>query len=168
MSHQRSAIQHAKRSKPEHTARQSAQLVSANLSLIGTDWRAEELQRFINSAHGKLGLNLDNICKHLDLGVSGSYGARLFKKHTGLGIREYAKRKRLALAAHQLANTTLSVKEIAADLGYRSQTDLSRQFRQLFQLNPRRYRDVYRRATPQLSELDRSPEHDLFEKRSGL
>ncbi len=145
MTHQPPTIQHRGILKPvlERPSQRSV-LTPPNSLSIDVDWRVEKLQHFINTAHGKLGWNLDRICKQLDLGVSGSHGARLFKKHVGLGVREYAKRKRLALAADKLKTTTLSVKEIAADLGYMSQTDLSRQFKQLFWLTPTEFRIAHR------------------------
>lgn len=126
--------------------------LSAQPSMISsfpprTDWRVERLQRFINGEHGKLGWNLDRLCKQLDLGVSGSQGAKLFRKHMGIGIREYSKRERLAAAAEKLGTTSLSVKEISADLGYRNQTDFWRQFRQLFFLNPTEFRIAYRQRS---------------------
>jgi len=110
------------------------------------DWRVQRLELFVNRVHGRLGWNLDVLCRQLGLGISGSHGARLFKKQTGLGFREYSKRRRLAVAADQLEKTSLSVKEIAADLGYKSQTDLSRQFRNIFGLNPTDFRMAHHRA----------------------
>ena len=122
---------------------------TSNSSLIGLDWRVEKLQHFINTEHGKLGWSLDSVCKQLDMGFSGSHAARLFKKQIGLGVREYTKRKRLAVAADKLKTTTLSIKEIAADLGYKSQSDLSRQFKRLFRLNPTEFRIAHRQASCQ-------------------
>ena len=148
MIYQPPKLQHRGILKPvlERLARQSFQLTPANSSSTRVDWRVERLQQFINTAHGKLGWNLNDICKQLDLGISGSHGARLFKKHVGLGIREYATRTRLAAATDKLKTTTLSIKEIAADLGYRSQTDLSRQFKQWFCLSPTEFRIAHRQA----------------------
>lgn len=170
MIYQPPKIQHCGALKPvlDLLIRQSLQLVPPNPSVIRVDWRVERLQRFINAAHGKLGWNLNSICKQLDLGVSGSHGARLFKKHTGLGIREYSKRKRLAVAADKLKTTTLSIKEIAADLGYKSQTDLSRQFKQLFCLNPTEFRITLRQATHySLNVTQDSWQDPLLQAKSG-
>lgn len=111
------------------------------------DWRVRRLLAFIDSQHGKLGSNLDHICAQLDLAVSGPHGAKLFKRHTGIGIREYAKTKRLLGAAEKLKNTSQSVKEIAINLGYRNPTDLRRQFKQFFQLSPNDFRTAYRHST---------------------
>jgi AraC-like DNA-binding protein len=148
MIYQSPKLQHREIELPilEQLIRKSLPLLPGEFRAPGLDWRVERLQMFIDHQQGKLGLNLNNMCKHLDLGVSGSHGARLFKLQTGLGIREYAKNKRLTSAAEKLRNTTLSVKEIAADLGYRSQSDLARPFKQLFSMNPKEFRVVHRRA----------------------
>lgn len=171
MIYQPPRIQHRGALQPvlDHLIRQTFQPVATSPSSTHLDWRVERLQLFINTVHGKLGWNLNSICKQLGLGVSGSHGARLFKKHTGLGIREYAKKKRLAVAADKLKNTTLSVKEISADLGYKSQTDLSRQFKQLFCLNPTEFRIAHRQAERQ-SMLRHGPnmtQDSLLEAQSG-
>lgn len=175
MIYQPPKLQHRGILKPvlERLARQSFQRIPATSSSTRVDWRVERLQHFIKTAQGKLGWNLDRICKELDLGISGSHGARLFKKHAGLGIREYAKRTRLAAATDKLKTTTLSVKEIAADLGYRSQTDLSRQFKQLFCLSPTEFRIAHRLAPrrnklPYDARFTQDPYQDLsLEAKSG-
>ena len=119
------------------------------LSPTGADWRVNRLLHFIDTGQGKLGWSLNRVCEQLELGVSGSHGAKLFKKHIGIGIREYAKRRRLVVAAEKLKATTLSVKEIAADLGYTKQTDFRRQFKQLFSINPTEFRSAHRQAANQ-------------------
>ena len=128
---------------------QQVQLSPISSPQVGRDWRAERLRHFIDTEHGKVGWSLDHLCKQLNLGVSGSHGARLFKKHIGVGIREYTTRKRLVVAAEKLKNTTVSVKEVAADLGYKNQTDFWRQFKQLFSLNPTEFRIAHRQAASQ-------------------
>lgn len=111
-----------------------------------TDWRVKKLQGFIDSHDGKIGWDLPRICRELGLGISGSHAARLFKRGTGIGVREYAKRQRLKIAAELLKTTTLSVKEIAAHLGYRDPWDFERQFRRLFRLSPTEFRRMRYRA----------------------
>lgn len=108
------------------------------------DWRIQRILRFVEKEDGKLGWNLDNLCGLLQLGISGSHAAKLFVRHTGIGIREYAKQRRLRVAAEQLRSTTDSVKTIALGLGYRTPNDLQRQFKKLFALNPTEFRTAYR------------------------
>lgn len=112
------------------------------------DWRVERLLHFVNTQHGKLGWDLNQLCSQLELGISGSHAAKLFSRHTGIGIREYAKQRRLKLAAQQLRSTTDSVKQIALELGYRAPDDLRRQFKKLFCLNPTKFRAAHRPAIP--------------------
>jgi AraC-like DNA-binding protein len=111
-----------------------------------TDWRVERILHFVNTHDGKLGWDLNRLCAQLELGISGSHAAKLFSRHTGIGVREYAKRLRLTLAAHQILNTTDSVKRIAFNLGYRTPDDLRRQFKMLFCLTPSQVRAARRLA----------------------
>lgn len=108
----------------------------------GVDWRVMELQRYIDRHEGKVGRSLCRVCEELDLGISGHYAARLFRECIGIGAREYAKRKRLRGAIQRLYNTSLSVKEIAADLGYQNIRKFSRTFRQELCLNPTEFRKM--------------------------
>jgi AraC-like DNA-binding protein len=109
------------------------------------DWRVEGILRFIDEQSGKLGWDLNHVCAELELGISGTHAAKLFARHTGMGIREYAKQVRLTLAAQQLRTTTGSVKQIALELNYRNPNDFCRQFKKLFSLNPTEFRAVCRR-----------------------
>src|SRR5258708_26075991 len=82
-----------------------------------TDWRAKKLMEFIDSHVDKVQWNLDDVCQQLGLPLSGRQARRLFKVSTGMGIRVYARNRRLAVAAEQLRATNASVKAIAADAG---------------------------------------------------
>ena len=112
------------------------------------DWRVECILRFIDAQGGKLGWDLNHVCVELELGISGTHAAKLFTRHTGIGIREYAKQARLTLAAQQLRMTTGSVKQIALELCYRNPNDFCRQFKKMFSLNPTEFRAVYRQPLP--------------------
>jgi AraC-like DNA-binding protein len=122
------------------------------------DWRVEQILHFVNTPDGKLGWDLSELCAQLDLGITGSHAAKLFSRHTGTGIREYAKERRLTLAAQQLRSTNDSVKQIALELGYRTPNDLRRQFKKRFCLNPTEFRTAYRQATiPKRAEVSGFP-----------
>ena len=108
------------------------------------DWRVEGILQFVDAQGGKLGWDLNDVCTRLALGISGTHAAKLFTRHTGMGIREYAKQVRLTLAAQRLRTTTESVKQIALELGYHNPNDFCRQFKKLFSLNPTEFRAVYR------------------------
>jgi len=63
------------------------------------------------------------------LGVSYLTLYRKFRQATGLAPKEYAREIRLARAEDLLAGTDLSIKEIAARLGYHSASHLSLEFK---------------------------------------
>src|SRR5260370_41215016 len=47
-----------------------------------------------------------------------SRAASLFRRQTGIGLREYTKRKRLLTAPALLKTTPLFIKQVAVELGY--------------------------------------------------
>jgi len=110
----------------------------------GMDWRAKKLKEFIDSHPGRLRWNLDDVCKELDLAMSGRQARRLFKVWTGMGIRQYSKKTRVAYAAKQLQATNAPIKAIAADLGYGNTGHFVRSFKELLLLSPVEFRRVWR------------------------
>lgn len=107
---------------------------------IENDHRVAKLRSFIDKKEGQIGWSLDTLCQTLGLGISGAHAGRLFTRQFGFGIREYAAGRRLMKAAHLLRTTTLCVKTISGNLGYRSTADFSRRFKQEFQSTPTDYR----------------------------
>jgi AraC-like DNA-binding protein len=108
------------------------------------DWRAVRLRRFIDDHDGNVGCSLGDLCRQLDLGITPSHASRVFRSALGIGVREYMKRVRLGAAGRKLESTSLSIKEIAADLGYKTPADLFRQFKQAFRITPKRFRALRR------------------------
>ncbi|MFZ0796869.1 MAG: helix-turn-helix transcriptional regulator [Terriglobales bacterium] len=104
------------------------------------DPRIAKLTDFIDSHDGRVGLDLTHTCRELKLDISGAYAGRLFKLARGVGVREYAKKKRLSAAAELLRTTNLSVKAIAVEFGYRSPPDFTRRFKKQFHLSPSDFR----------------------------
>jgi AraC-like DNA-binding protein len=109
------------------------------------DWRTQKLKKFIDSNSGKVQSRLDDVCRQLDLAVSDRQARRLFRGSTGVGIKEYARRRRLICAAHQLRRTDLPIKRIAGDLGYQTAGHFTRSFKDVFRLSPVQFRKVWRR-----------------------
>jgi len=99
-----------------------------------------KLLHFIDDHDGRVGWGLDRACRELRLEISGAYAARLFKRCTGLGVREYAKKKRLLMAAERLKITDLPIKVIAAEFGYQSLPHFTRRFKEQFRLSPTEFR----------------------------
>jgi AraC-like DNA-binding protein len=104
------------------------------------DLRTAKLLEFIDKQEGSVGWDLQHVCRELRLDISGAYAARLFKRHTGVGVREYAKKKRLLMAADRLKTTDLPIKVIAAGLGYKALPDFTRMFKRYFHVRPTQFR----------------------------
>jgi len=68
--------------------------------------------------------------------------AHLFKTETGVAVQQYLTQIRLAKAKHQLEQTFLSVKEIAASAGFPSVTSFSTAFKLSVGSTPAQYRKV--------------------------
>jgi AraC-like DNA-binding protein len=76
----------------------------------------------------------------LEFNLSPSYLQRLFKHQTGVGMGEWLSERRLQRAAHLLANSYMSVKEIAHSVGYEHVSSFIRAFERRFVQAPARYR----------------------------
>jgi len=108
------------------------------------DWRARKLKEFIDSQPGKFRWNLDDVCKQLDLAMSGRQARRVFRHVMRIGFKEYLKKSRLGFAAEQLkATTTVPIKAIAADAGYERTAEFGRSFKRLFLVSPTEFRTVW-------------------------
>src|SRR5258708_7799536 len=99
------------------------------------DWRVEKIKDLVDSTPGVVKLNIDSVCKELELPMSGRQARRLFKACLGIGIRTYIRNRRLAVAAERLQVTDAPVKAIAADVGYPSTHYFPRSFKELFRFN---------------------------------
>jgi AraC-like DNA-binding protein len=75
------------------------------------------------------------------LRMSTSHLQRLFKRETGVRIGEWLNTQRLQKAAYLLANSYLSVKEIAGAAGYEHLSSFIRAFERLYVVTPTRYRE---------------------------
>jgi transcriptional regulator GlxA family with amidase domain len=76
----------------------------------------------------------------LAFNLSHSHLQRLFKQATGIGLGHVLTQRRLQRAAHLLANTNMSVKEIASAVGYEHTSSFIRAFERQFETAPRRFR----------------------------
>jgi len=90
--------------------------------------------------------NLDDVCKHLGLPMSGRQARRLFKGSTGMGFRDYAKNRCLVTAVEKLRTTNMPIKAVAAEAGYQSSCHFARSFKALFHLSPMEFRRIWRRG----------------------
>ena len=75
------------------------------------------------------------------LHLSPSHLQRLFKRETGLRMGDWLITFRLQKAAYLLANSYLSVKEIARSVGYEHVSSFIRAFERKYILTPTRFRE---------------------------
>ena len=75
-----------------------------------------------------------------ELGITPQYLSRVFCKNVGIGFSEYLVRLRLERACLYLRETSLSVTEIAYEVGYRDLSHFMRSFKQSFGMTPLAYR----------------------------
>jgi AraC-like DNA-binding protein len=76
----------------------------------------------------------------LEFNLSPAYLQRLFKQQTGVCMGEWLNDQRLQRAAYLLANSYMSVKEIAHTIGYEHASSFIRAFERRFRQAPARYR----------------------------
>ena len=72
--------------------------------------------------------------------LSPAYLQRLFKNETGICMGDWLSEQRLQRAAHLLANSFLSVKEITHAIGYEHTSSFVRAFERRFLQAPARFR----------------------------
>lgn len=87
-------------------------------------------------------LSATDIAKYA--GVSADYLSRLFTKTFGCGVRSYLRRVRAASAFKLVSQTPKSVKEIAFETGFSSQSQLDRAFVDEFGYPPTYFRRCWR------------------------
>jgi two-component system response regulator YesN len=102
--------------------------------------RVSKLVEAVNSHSGATDWKMEDACRELKLDISFAYAARLFRRDTGVGVREYAKRRRVIMASECLAATELPIKAIASELGYRQASNFTRFFKKQNILSPTRFR----------------------------
>jgi AraC-like DNA-binding protein len=83
-----------------------------------------------------------------ELGVGYSWFRGTFARHTGLSPYQYLLETRMLRARSLLAETDLSVKEIAQQTGFEDQHYFSRLFRQRLNLTPSAWRNRSRKRIP--------------------
>lgn len=78
----------------------------------------------------------------LSLGLNRSYLTRLFKEATGYSLQEYLITYRMKMAVKLLADESLSVNQVAANVGYTDTFTFSKAFKRHFGKSPSEYRSA--------------------------
>ena len=112
-------------------------IVSAPLSDIAGKTVVE--RRVLRLIESGTPLKIGDLATQLHL--SPSHLQRMFKHETGLRMGEWLTAFRLQQAAYLLANSYLSVKEIARSVGYEHVSSFIRAFERKYVLTPTRFRE---------------------------
>jgi AraC-like DNA-binding protein/CRP-like cAMP-binding protein len=102
------------------------------------DDRVADAIKCIDTHYPNAALNLHDISRHVH--VSLWHLSRLFKRSTGVGFRQFLNGVRVDRARIELLTTSLTVKEIAAAVGYKQVSDLTRRFTAVYGISPSQYR----------------------------
>ncbi|GAA0534127.1 AraC family transcriptional regulator [Chitinophaga japonensis] len=78
--------------------------------------------------------------------LSANYVGEYFRKFTGESLQQYITRYRIRLVQQRLAHSSLTVSQIAAELGFTDESHLGRQFRKYSGVSPLAYRKSARPA----------------------
>ena len=127
-------------------------LAGATVNLLGLFYSAQQAQPAVETYNANVvecaiariqndyarDLNMELLAQ--ELGVSYSWFRGRFSAHTGLGPHQYLLELRLVRARNLLAETDLSVKEIALQTGFEDEHYFSRLFRQKLNLTPGQWR----------------------------
>jgi len=97
--------------------------------------RMQKIQRMVES-----GATFSIRDLAIEINLSPSYLQRLFKHQTGVSMGEWLSEQKLQRAAQLLANSYMSVKEIAHTVGYEHASSFIRAFERRFTQAPARYR----------------------------
>ncbi|MCM1190458.1 MAG: AraC family transcriptional regulator [bacterium] len=106
-------------------------------------------------------LTVESLARSIHL--SGSRYQRLFREAVGDSVMSYVIRRRLALAAADLAETDESILDIALKYGYDSHEVFTRSFRAHMGVSPREYRKHRLSVCPEKTRKEKYP-IDVFKK----
>ncbi|HEX7288905.1 MAG TPA: AraC family transcriptional regulator [Candidatus Angelobacter sp.] len=106
---------------------------------------------FIANNHSQASLGLKDVSK--SAGLSAWYFSRLFNTSMRMGLREYLKNVRLEHACRLLKSSSLSIKEIAASVGYNHLSDFYHHFKSGHGISPLVFRRQARRTSTLLEDL---------------
>lgn len=95
---------------------------------------------YINKNYAKT-LSLEDVAAAADISVSHLH--MLFRAHLGESPHQYLIQKRMRAAGHALAKSELSIKVIAAEVGYANVENFCRAFRRFFGRSASEYRQAY-------------------------
>lgn len=111
------------------------------------------VRRTVDYIYNNLGehLTLEMAARHEKLNPS--YLSRLFAEEMHISIKSYILKAKITTAQNILAFSDFPISEIAASLGFSSQSAFSAAFRKLNGITPMQYRNQYGNGSPIHSEM---------------
>jgi AraC-like DNA-binding protein len=103
-----------------------------------TDIRVARMVRFIHRRYTDSTLKMRDVARVANLGPS--HAARILRYQTGSSFHEHLHRCRAVVGRRLLVETPLSIKEIAADVGYAYPSQFSRRFKVVYGESPIAFR----------------------------
>jgi len=101
---------------------------------------ADLSETMINKAKKYIKQNIDQDLSRTDIAaylhINPDYFTRIFNKEVGLSIPEFITQERLKIAKEMILQTDMSISEIAVSVGYTNFSYFSKQFKEMFGVNP--------------------------------
>jgi AraC-like DNA-binding protein len=104
--------------------------------------RVDRALHYLRDHYGRPDLTMNDAARHV--GLERHYLGRLLLQYTGRGFLAHLHDLRIREARRLLVVTTLSVKEVAAGVGYSDSTQFCRQFKRICKTSPGAYRRAAR------------------------
>ncbi len=118
----------------QHEEIQETSCTSPNSQSPWKTW----LESFLEANYSNPDLSFNDAMRKMRF--SRSYGCRLFKQHLGMPFLEKLREIRIARAERLITETQMSMKEVAAECGFRSSKRLYEAFRRIHGVSPVEYR----------------------------
>ncbi len=112
--------------------------VDSTFSAAGAGHEAVKRAAGYIAAHYAEPIGLQDVANHV--GLSPSYFSSLFRRTTGVDLRDYLNQTRVEESKRLLSNTDYSLVDIAVAMGFNDQSYFSKVFKKYTGLTPRQYR----------------------------
>ncbi|MBP2623577.1 AraC family transcriptional regulator [Streptococcus oricebi] len=118
----------------------SQSYITSNHRSLESYRKEEKIRSLIDyiSQHYQDNLSIEHLSAYC--GYSPTHFMNFFKKHLGVSCMEYLIQFRLRKAAELLEHSTISILEVAQQIGFNNLSNFNRQFKKYYQMTPSQYR----------------------------